>query len=166
MIKKPQARIVRKNEGKTYANQWLFKEGSLTGGDFDFMVGNIDYLVGPPLHVHQEQTDSFFVLEGALTIQIGDELFKLRPGDFATARPGIPHTFANTDQNQPPVKLANFMTPSGIDCYFNDIAMASEVERYPRGRAQVEEAAGLRVVGPTLAEKLGLQLIGKGGSMW
>jgi mannose-6-phosphate isomerase-like protein (cupin superfamily) len=31
--------------------------------------------------------DSFFVVEGILTVQLGDEVVELGPGDFATARP-------------------------------------------------------------------------------
>ena len=61
-----EARIVRIAEGDVYEDIWLFKQGSLIGGRFDFMVGNIGYLTGPPLHLHGEQDDTFFVL-GRLT---------------------------------------------------------------------------------------------------
>jgi hypothetical protein len=36
-----EARIVRSSEGDVYERLWLFKHGSLKGGRFDFMVGNI-----------------------------------------------------------------------------------------------------------------------------
>jgi mannose-6-phosphate isomerase-like protein (cupin superfamily) len=150
------ARIVRSTDGKSYGNQWLFKEGSLTGGQFDFLVGHIDYLAGPALHIHHEQVDSFFVLEGILTMQIGDDIVELGPGDFATAPPGVPHTFSNTHKDQPPVKLVNLMTPGGLDRHFQDIALAEGLATDPAKRAELEEACGLTVVGPTLAEKLGL----------
>lgn len=39
-----EARIVRSSEGDVYERLWLFKHGSLNGGRFDFMVGNIGYL--------------------------------------------------------------------------------------------------------------------------
>src|SRR5262245_21502032 len=98
------ARIVRSGEGEVYEQLWHFKQGSLTGdGRFDFMVGEVGYLQGPPLHVHREQDDTLFVLEGVLTVQVRDELFDLGPGDFATVPPGIPHTFDNIRKDQPPV---------------------------------------------------------------
>ena len=150
------ARIVRSTDGETYGNQWLFKEGSLTGGQFDFLVGHIDYLAGPSLHIHQEQVDSFFVLEGILTMQIGDDMVELGPGDFATAPPGVPHTFSNTHKDQPPVKLVNLMIPGGLDRHFQDIALAKDVAADPAKQAELAAACGITVVGPTLAEKLGL----------
>jgi quercetin dioxygenase-like cupin family protein len=150
------ARIVRNKEGKSYGNQWLFKEGSLTGGQFDFLVGHIDYLVGPSLHIHREQTDSFYVLDGVLTMQIGDDIIELGPGDFATAPPGVPHTFSNVHKDQPPVKLVNLMTPGGLDRHFSDIAQADGAAADPAQRAKLETDCGITVVGPTLAEKLGL----------
>ncbi len=149
-------RIVRSTDGETYGNQWLFKEGSLTGGQFDFLVGHIDYLAGPALHIHDEQVDSFFVLEGILTMQIGDDIVELGPGDFATARPGVPHTFSNTRKDQSPVKLVNLMTPGGFDRHFQDIVLAEGLASDPAKRTELEDACGLTVVGPTLAEKLGL----------
>ena len=42
-----EARIVRSAEGDVYEDLWLFKQGSLTGGRFDFMVGNIGYPDSP-----------------------------------------------------------------------------------------------------------------------
>src|SRR5215204_2067629 len=71
-----EARIVRSAEGDEVAGvPWLFKAiGANTDGHFDLMVGEVGYLTGPPLHVHAEQDDSFFVLEGVLATQVGDEI--------------------------------------------------------------------------------------------
>ena len=150
------ARIVRSSEGESYGNQWLFKEGSLTGGQFDFLVGYIDYLAGPRLHIHKEQVDSFYVLEGVLTMQIGEDIIELGPGDFATAPPGVPHTFSNVHKDQSPVKLVNLMTPGGLDRHFQDITQSKDLDGNPERLAELEDDSGLTVVGPTLAEKLGL----------
>lgn len=151
-----EARIVRSNEGEVYEHIWKFKEGSLTGGRFDFMVGEIGYLAGPPLHVHDDQDDTFYVLDGVLTVQVGDEVFDLGPGDFATVPPGIPHTFANTRKDQPPVKVCNLMTPGGVDEQFRDMSMLGEDARDPAKMAQVREKHGVTMVGPPLSVKLGL----------
>ena len=77
-----EARIVRSAEGDAFENMWLFKHGSLTGGRFDFMVGNIGYLDGPPLHVHRQQDDTFFVLEGVLAVQVGDDVLYVGAGVY------------------------------------------------------------------------------------
>ena len=89
-------------------------------------------------------------------MQIGDDIVELGPGDFATAPPGVPHTFSNTHKDQPPVKLVNLMTPGGLDRHFRDIALAGDNATDPAMRAELEAACGLTAVGPTLAEKLGL----------
>jgi quercetin dioxygenase-like cupin family protein len=48
---------------------------------------------GPPLHLH-DFDESFYVLEGELTIQVGDELSTVGPGQLAFALGGVPHTLA------------------------------------------------------------------------
>jgi mannose-6-phosphate isomerase-like protein (cupin superfamily) len=151
-----EARIVRSSEGEVYEHHWLFKHGSLTGGVFDFMVGTVEYLSGPPLHVHQKQDDTFLVLEGVLTVQTGDEIFELGPGDFATVPPGVPHTFDNTNKDQPPVKAVNLMTPSGLDAQFRDMSLLAKEGDDPEKMAQLRKQHGVTAVGPTLGEKLGL----------
>ena len=151
-----EARIVRSAEGDVYEDLWLFKQGSLTGGRFDFMVGNIGYLTGPPLHLHREQDDTFFVLEGVLAVQVGDDVFDLGPGDFATVPPGVPHTFANIRKDQPPVRAINLMTPGGLDKQFRDMASMGEAASDPDAMARLREKHGVTMVGPTLAVRLGL----------
>ncbi len=151
-----EARIVRDGEGDVNDSPWLFKHGSLMGGRFDFLVGSIEYLSGPPLHVHCEQDDTFFVLEGVLAVQAGDELFDLGPGDFATVPPGVPHTFDNVRKDQAPVKAVNLMTPGGLDQQFHDMASLGEAAEDPARMAEIREKHGVTVVGPTLGVKLGL----------
>ena len=153
-----EARIVRSAEGDVYEHEylWLFKQGSLTGGRFDFMVGNIGYLTGPPLHVHREQDDTFFVLEGVLAVQVGDEVFDLGPGDFATFPPGVPHTFDNIRKDQPPVKVCNLMTPGGLDELFRDMTAMGDAERDSARMTEHMEKHGVTMIGPSLGVKLGL----------
>lgn len=50
---------------------------------------------GPPPHVHREHSDGFWVLEGELTVQVGDDEHCLGPGGFVLAPPGVVHTFRN-----------------------------------------------------------------------
>ena len=46
----------------------------------------------PPLHVHREEGEGWFVLEGEITLWLGDETHTLRPGQFLFAPPRFPHT--------------------------------------------------------------------------
>ena len=151
-----EARIVRGAEGEVYEHMWKFKHGSLMGGRFDFMVGEIGYMDGPALHVHDEQDDTFFILEGVLTVQVGDEVFDLEPGDFATVPPGTPHCFTNARKDQSTVKAVNLMTPGGLDEQFRDMRLLSGAAADADKMAELRKSHGLTTVGPTLAVKLGL----------
>lgn len=140
-------RVVRAEMGE------LFKAtGGDTDGRFEFMVLPVGYLFGPPLHVHDVQEDSFYVLEGVLTVQIGEELEELKPGDFATAPPGTPHTFTNTDP-EISATMVNVMTPGiGFDRYITALQSSPDPAELDRLARQY----GVTMVGPTLAAKLGL----------
>ena len=53
---------------------------------------------GSPWHVHPEEDEWFYVLDGEYTIYVGDERLTLTAGSFAFGPHGVPHTFiAKTD---------------------------------------------------------------------
>ena len=49
--------------------------------------------IGSPWHVHPEEDEWFFVLEGNLTVYVGDTRVDLTAGGFAFGPEGVPHTF-------------------------------------------------------------------------
>ena len=49
---------------------------------------------GPPLH-HHAFAEAFYVLDGELTFQLGDELATAGPGSLTLAPAGSHHTLAN-----------------------------------------------------------------------
>jgi mannose-6-phosphate isomerase-like protein (cupin superfamily) len=78
---------------------------------------------GPPPHVHDELVDSFYVLEGTLTIVAGQDTVELGPGGFACALPGVRHTFANRTGET--VRFLNINAPGGFERYMRDLAAAA-----------------------------------------
>jgi len=38
---------------------------------------------GPPRHLHRDQDEAFYVVEGEYIVEVGQERFRLRPGDSA-----------------------------------------------------------------------------------
>lgn len=48
---------------------------------------------GPPLHIHPDQDEVFFITKGKYRVKIGAEVFDLKPGDTAFAPRNIPHCF-------------------------------------------------------------------------
>ena len=148
--------IVRKGEGTRYRQgpAIFMASGFETGGRFDFFEMNVEYLTGPGLHWHATQDDTFYVLEGTLTVQCRDDVIDIGPGDFISIPPGTPHTFDNINPNQPPVRVLNMMTPGGYDGLFaeNEVltADASEAEQ-----DAINAKYEVTYVGPPLAETLG-----------
>lgn len=66
----------------------------------------------------------FYVLEGALTMRLGDDTHEIVPGTFVCVPPGVTHTFSNT--SDAPVRFLNFNTPSGWENYMRDLGNAAK----------------------------------------
>jgi quercetin dioxygenase-like cupin family protein len=67
---------------------------------------------GPPLH-HHPFDEGFYVLEGELTFQLGEELRSATPGDFVFAPADAVHTFANL--SDAPARYLIVVTPGGFE---------------------------------------------------
>ena len=85
--------------------------------------------LGSPVHTHAREDEYSFVLEGAVTVQIGDEIVVGNPGDLIVKPRGIPHAFWNaTDE---PARLLELITPAGFQQFFVDIEPIVAVEGEP-----------------------------------
>src|SRR6266545_2983155 len=47
----------------------------------------------PPLHIHHNEDEAWYVLDGQMTFYVGDKTLEARSGSFVFAPMGIPHTF-------------------------------------------------------------------------
>jgi uncharacterized cupin superfamily protein len=66
----------------------------------------------------------FYVLEGTLTLRLGERTAQAGPGSFACVPPAVGHTFRNDSDG--PVRLLNFNTPAGFEHYMRDLAQAAQ----------------------------------------
>jgi mannose-6-phosphate isomerase-like protein (cupin superfamily) len=80
-----------------------------------FNFGIIEIVAGRELeaHVHGEEDDAFYILEGELTFMIGGEEAAAPPGTFVLAPPGVEHGFRN--DGDVPVRMLNIHAPAGFD---------------------------------------------------
>jgi mannose-6-phosphate isomerase-like protein (cupin superfamily) len=63
-----------------------------------------------PLHVHHEDDEAWYVLEGALAFQLGEQIVEVEAGGAAFAPRGVAHTYWNPRQERARYLLV--MTPA------------------------------------------------------
>jgi mannose-6-phosphate isomerase-like protein (cupin superfamily) len=80
-----------------------------------FTFGIIDIKPGREVeaHVHDDEDDAFYILEGEMTFLMGDERVSAGPGTFVLAPSGVEHGFRNDGPG--PVRMLNIHAPAGFD---------------------------------------------------
>ena len=68
---------------------------------------------GPPSHVHRDEDDAFYDLDGELTFLLGDDEIAAPAGTFVLVPPEVEHTFEN--RTDTPVRILNIHAPAGFD---------------------------------------------------
>jgi mannose-6-phosphate isomerase-like protein (cupin superfamily) len=100
---------------------------------------------GPPLH-HHEFDELFYVVEGELTFQLGEEIVTRGAGEVAFARGGDHHTWAN--HSGAPARMLIVCTPAGFEPYFG--RMAAERAGVEPPAWALEPVPPTTVVGPQI----------------
>ena len=150
--------LAKVDEGQlAFGSPHLFKAAAHdTAGRFDFLTMTLAPMTGPPLHYHEEQDDTFYVLDGLLTVQAGEEILDLGPGDFLSVPPGVAHTFDNLHNGDELVRTINVMTPGGLFATFEDMARVPPGPEQDDGIKAATRRHGTVIVGPPLRVTLGL----------
>jgi quercetin dioxygenase-like cupin family protein len=84
---------------------------------------------GPPPHVHRDADETFFVLDGALELQLDDRVARVGRGTLAYVAAGTPHTYHNASSQ--PARFLAIATPGGLEKCFADLhgADAGDAEK-------------------------------------
>jgi quercetin dioxygenase-like cupin family protein len=70
---------------------------------------------GPPLHVHHNEDETFYVLEGEVTIQVGEERIDLAAGDFLFGPREVPHAYLVRSER---ARMLCTTSPAGVEQFF------------------------------------------------
>jgi quercetin dioxygenase-like cupin family protein len=62
-----------------------------TGGQFSVIETRSRRGSGSPVHVHSVDDEAFLLLDGVMTVWVGEERYQLQPGGIAFLPRGIPH---------------------------------------------------------------------------
>ena len=117
--------------------------------------------IATPLHRHDKEAEAFYVLEGRMSYQAGDDLFELYAGCFIHLPQGVPHAFRIRGDQA--AKLLALTTPGGLLRLYDEVGIPATERRLPGADGLALEVEiprwleigpryGLEVVGPPIPE--------------
>jgi mannose-6-phosphate isomerase-like protein (cupin superfamily) len=103
---------------------------------------------GPPRHIHHAQDEWFYAVQGEFAVEIGEEKFRLKPGDSLLAPRKIPHVWACV--SDAPGTIITAVSPAGtFETFIRDTTRHPTLPT-PEDVAKHFAAHGMTVVGPPL----------------
>jgi mannose-6-phosphate isomerase-like protein (cupin superfamily) len=117
---------------------------SETGGGL-FVVEHTHLVPGgPALHMHLNQEEWFYVIEGEMVFQVGEQRLHLHAGESILAPRRVPHTFSAVGPM--PGRMTIAFCPAGMmEQYFRD----AESSKGHGGDAEFMRRYGMEMVGPS-----------------
>jgi quercetin dioxygenase-like cupin family protein len=108
---------------------------------------------GAPPHIHHREDESFHLLEGTLTIQVGGDTITASPGDFVYLPRGLAHSFKNTGNAI--AKARVLVTPAGLEGFFAEVFEPATNRSVPSPSQNQELIGRALAAGP----KYGMELL-------
>ena len=107
----------------------------------------------PPLHVHHDEDEVFYVLDGRITLLTGDGRIELGPGEAALAPRGLPHVYRVESERARWLVSTN---SGGFAAFIEETSVPAETdgfappERMPSPDVLTEAAGrqGIEILGP------------------
>lgn len=103
---------------------------------------------GPPRHLHHNEDEWFYVLEGEYIAEIGSERFQLKSGDSILGPREVPHSWAFVGDTSGRLLIA-FAPANKMEAFFREY-MKREGNGYSND-AQFFRAYGMELLGPPLS---------------
>ena len=117
-----------------------------TSGAFTLLEAQEPPHFGPPMHIHHDAAEAFYVLEGEYRIFIGDDAWTCPAGSFIFIPAGVVHGFRVGAR---PSRKLNLYTPAAMVGYFDELSaeLASGLDD-PDRIAAIAGRHAMEVVGP------------------
>jgi mannose-6-phosphate isomerase-like protein (cupin superfamily) len=131
--------------------------GEDTGGRLVAWEELLPHRSSPPLHVHGTDDEAWFVLDGELTFQVGDDTFTVTTGSFVWAPRAVPHTFR---VDTPTARLLGLAVPGTFDRFVRSTGRPAAALTLPpppegppdlAGLVGAAREHGIEILGPPLA---------------
>ena len=111
---------------------------------------------GSPLHVHRNEDESFYVLEGELTMWVDGQTIAAPKGSFVYGPRDVPHTFIVTSEEARFVIIA---APAGFDDFVRTIGEPAQQLVIPPPATEPPDIAALSAI----AARHGIEILGPPG---
>jgi mannose-6-phosphate isomerase-like protein (cupin superfamily) len=124
-----------------------FKVSSQDSGGLFILENTFREKGGPARHLHYEQDEWFYAVEGEFIFEVGPERFRLKPGDSLLAPCQVPHVWAYIGNAHGRILIA--FTPAGkMEAFFREVTKANAM---PPQDPEVWRAYGMQLLGPPLS---------------
>jgi quercetin dioxygenase-like cupin family protein len=127
----------------------------LSGDESDGRLGVVEITTPPggepPLHVHHDHDECFYVLEGEVTLFIGGGTERtLGAGEFALAPRGVPHTYRAGEAG---ARVLVSSIPAGFEAFVEKMSVPADgpappEPARPERLAAVAAQHGIEILGP------------------
>jgi mannose-6-phosphate isomerase-like protein (cupin superfamily) len=92
-----------------------------TGGHYSVLEHALEpETLAMPLHRHRTEVKTFYAVEGALTVQLGTDVFIATPGSSIVIPAGTMHTMWNETERR--VRFLSVVAPGGLERYYAEVA--------------------------------------------
>lgn len=102
---------------------------------------------GPARHLHYDQDEWFYAVEGEFIVEVGHERINLTPGDSLLAPRKIPHVWAHVGEGRGRILIA-FMPAGKMEAFFRIVTQANAMPPQDPG---LWRAHGMELLGPPLS---------------
>jgi quercetin dioxygenase-like cupin family protein len=103
----------------------------------------------PPLHVHHREDEAFYIVEGAYSVFVGDDVIEASPGTWVWGPRDVPHGYQINSERGRHLSLT---MPAGFEEFFEEVSTIATPSADPRnemGRlAEVAARYGVELLGP------------------
>ena len=128
--------------------------GEESGGAYFAMEAYVPPGGGPPPHIHRNEDETFYIVEGQCDFLLGDETVTGGPGDFVNVPKGMAHRFHNAGET--PVRMILTFTPAGIERFFEETLERALDPTQPPPADNLDEVAARYVAA---APRYGIEFI-------
>ncbi len=105
---------------------------------------------GPPRHLHFEQDEWFYVVAGEYVVEVGDQTYRLGPGDSVLAPRQVPHLWAHVGERSTGRLLITFQPAGKMEAFFTEAAKMTDNSPGEEMK-KLFRAHGMEIVGPPLS---------------